>query len=151
MKEQLKMVAEFHKMTGNPVRDELYPTSLGLRFLRAHLVVEEAAELAKWLYLNDTVEIADAICDSIYVLLGTALALGLAPKLEALFAEVHRSNMTKDASPDSTTSENPLGNRVLRKGPNYRAPQLAEILWPLHVTDDDLDALRRVREAAEHL
>lgn len=149
MKEQLKMVEDFHYLTNNPVHHALHDAPAELRFLRAHLVTEEAAELTKALYFGDVVQASDALCDLLYVTYGTALALGLGSKLEALFAEVHRSNMTKDASPDATAQVNPTGNRVLRKGPNYRPPLLEPILYP-ELADNNLDAVKRVREAAEH-
>ena len=44
---------------------------------------------------NDIVEIADALTDMLYVFLGTFIAHGLQDIAEALFDEVHRSNMSK--------------------------------------------------------
>ena len=44
---------------------------------------------------HDIVEIADALTDMLYVLLGTFIAHGLQDIAEELFAEVHRSNMSK--------------------------------------------------------
>jgi predicted HAD superfamily Cof-like phosphohydrolase len=41
------------------------------------------------------VEIADALGDMLYILFGTALKHGLQHKLEAVFDEIHRSNMSK--------------------------------------------------------
>ena len=44
---------------------------------------------------NDLVEVADALADLQYVLLGTAHEFGMGACFAALFDEVHRSNMTK--------------------------------------------------------
>ena len=67
--------------------------------------------------------ILDAICDSIYVLIGLALKMGF--NLDEAFAEVHRSNMTKLGSD---------GKPVLRKdgkilkGPDFTPPNLRPFL-----------------------
>lgn len=64
-------------------------------------------------------EILDAICDSIYVLIGLALKMGF--NLDAAFREVHRSNMSKlgeDGKPIKRDD-----GKVL-KGPNYTPPNL---------------------------
>ena len=60
--------------------------------------------------------VADALGDLAYVVYGAALHFGI--DLDAVVAEVHRSNMTKTAA----------GNGKAVKGPGYRAPDLREIL-----------------------
>lgn len=68
---------------------------------------------------NARKDLLDAICDSIYVLIGLALKMGF--DLDGAFAEVHRSNMSKLG---------PCGEPILRedgkilKGPNFEAPDL---------------------------
>lgn len=131
MEREIKMVEEFHFMTGNPVgvRPTLDPkeVSAELLLLRAHLVTEEASELVKWMQQRNIVETADACCDLIYVAIGTAVSLGFGHLLPALFAEVNASNMTKNLSFEAgeTRAE---GRRILTKGANYRPPKLASIL-----------------------
>lgn len=61
--------------------------------VRSHLIGEELSEMAIAWAANDIVSVADALADLLYVVLGTAVTLGI--ELEPLFAEVHRSNMTK--------------------------------------------------------
>ena len=64
-------------------------------------------------------EILDAICDSIYVLIGLALKMGF--DLDGAFREVHRSNMSKlgeDGKPIKRDD-----GKVL-KGPNFTPPNL---------------------------
>lgn len=63
--------------------------------LRLQLIVEEVGELAEALFKGDLVETADALTDIQYVLDGTYLAFGLDGLKDALFDEVHRSNMSK--------------------------------------------------------
>ncbi|MGM0488023.1 MAG: phosphoribosyl-ATP diphosphatase, partial [Planctomycetota bacterium] len=67
---------------------------------------------------GDLVGAADAWADRAYVLFGDAVASGL-PAGE-LFAEVHRSNMSKDLVADGTGKAT--------KGTNYRPPNLVSIL-----------------------
>jgi len=61
--------------------------------LRKSLIQEEVGETLKALDERDLVEVADGIADSIVVLVGTALELGI--DLTAVWDEVHRSNMAK--------------------------------------------------------
>lgn len=64
-------------------------------------------------------QILDAICDSIYVLIGLALKMGF--NLDGAFREVHRSNMSK-LGPDGKPIKRADG-KVL-KGPNFTPPKL---------------------------
>lgn len=69
--------------------------------------------------------VAKELADVLYVTYGAADALGI--DLPAVFAEVHRSNMTKRA-PDGTVLRRPDG-KVL-KGPSYRPPNLDPLVPP---------------------
>ena len=53
---------------------------------------EEYLEAAK---KNDIIEIADALGDQLYILCGTILRHGLQHKIEEVFEEIQRSNMSK--------------------------------------------------------
>ena len=64
-------------------------------------------------------EILDAICDSIYVLIGLALKMGF--DLDGAFREVHRSNMSK-LGPDGKPIKREDGK--ILKGPNFTPPDL---------------------------
>lgn len=77
------------------------------RLYRAHLIVEEAGEVLQSLGLQDEVLLADAIADLLYVVVGTAVTFNI--PVEAVFDEVHRSNMTK--------SRDPNDRRMRRKDP----------------------------------
>ena len=102
--------------------DELLSYSkTDVRALRAHLIVEEAAEVLAALHARDEVALLDGLTDLQYVNLGTAATFDL-PSGDA-FVEVHQSNMTKQKSP-----KDPNGQRLRDKGPNYRPPNLAEVL-----------------------
>ena len=85
---------------------------------RAAMAMEE---LAEWLTAHERGELtaaADAWADRAYVLFGDAVAAGL--PAGKLFAEVHRSNMTKE--PDSAN----IGKAV--KGDEYEPPRLRDVL-----------------------
>ena len=53
---------------------------------------EEYLEAAK---NNDLVEVADALGDQLYILCGTMLRHGMQDKIEEVFREIQRSNMSK--------------------------------------------------------
>jgi predicted HAD superfamily Cof-like phosphohydrolase len=87
------------------------------------LLEEEVEEFAAASAARDLVEIADALGDLVYVAYGSAVTYGI--DLDAVLAEVHRSNMSKlDAD----------GHPVLRsdgkvmKSDRYTPPDVAGVL-----------------------
>lgn len=88
-------VKEFHELFDHPVLAAPAIPSEDRCALRVRLIQEELDELAEALRENDIVGVADALCDIQYVLAGAVLETGLSEKFSALFAEVHRSNMSK--------------------------------------------------------
>ncbi len=120
MKRQIEQVREFRKAfnLSTSVHDCDYQ-------LHCDLVDEELQEMAG---ANNNVEIADAIIDQMYLLIGYAINLQIEDKLEALFDEVHRSNMSKlDANGQPIYRED---GKVM-KGENYSRPNLKDILVTL--------------------
>lgn len=63
--------------------------------LRHRLMHEENEEYLEACKSGDLVEIADACGDMLYILCGTILKHGLEDKIEAVFEEIQRSNMSK--------------------------------------------------------
>jgi predicted HAD superfamily Cof-like phosphohydrolase len=63
--------------------------------LRHRLMHEENEEYLEACKSGDLVEIADACGDMLYILCGTILKHGLEDKMEAVFEEIQRSNMSK--------------------------------------------------------
>jgi hypothetical protein len=90
------------------------------RAKRIQLIVEEAAELCDALARNDEMMALDALADLDYVVHGTAVALDL--PLSDAFAEVHKSNMTKNVC------HRQPGMAPGDKGPDYKPPKIAETL-----------------------
>lgn len=63
--------------------------------LRFNLIKEENEEYLEACKNNDIIEIADALGDQLYILFGTILKHGLEHKIEEVYDEIHRSNMSK--------------------------------------------------------
>ena len=96
MIDQLRMLEEFHRVFGAHL--EYAPTadiSDETIALRVSLIQEELNEYRLAAETRDLVAVADALSDLMYVVLGTYVSHGLQDVAEALFAEVHRSNMSK--------------------------------------------------------
>ena len=86
---------------------------------------EEVIELHEAWSNKDIVEVADAITDCLYILIGTAIEFGLQDKLEDLFDEVHGSNMSKLDENGKPIYRN---DGKVMKSANYYKPDLKKIL-----------------------
>lgn len=126
MKKQLDAVKQFHQAFGLGI--SAYPCSdlpqevIKLRF---NLMKEENEEYLEAALKNDLTEVADALGDMLYILCGTMLEHGMQDKIEAVFDEIQRSNMSKlgnDGKPIYRQD-----GKVL-KGPNYFKPNIEKIL-----------------------
>jgi predicted HAD superfamily Cof-like phosphohydrolase len=96
-----------------------------IKQLRFELMKEENEEYLEAANKNDLVEVADALGDMLYILCGTIIEHGMQDKIEAVFNEIQRSNMSK-LGEDSKPIYREDG-KVL-KGPNYFKPNIREIL-----------------------
>lgn len=126
MQKQINAVRAFHTAFGLGVSDEL-KADLGPQknLLRYNLMREENEEYLEAVQNNDLVEIADALGDMLYILCGTILEHGLQHKIEAVFDEIQRSNMSKlDHDGQPIYRED---GKVM-KGPNYFKPNFSVIL-----------------------
>lgn len=115
------MVREFYLKHGLSC-DRPYPSSLSptQALRRIRLMHEELSEFIQAASYDHIIGMADALGDMLYVIYGTAVEMGI--DLDAVFAEIHRSNMTK------TPGAKDNGGKIL-KGPNYQAPSLESILF----------------------
>ena len=94
----IQQVAEFHTTFQHPIEQTpIIPAEKRCK-LRVELLAEELKELQQAIHDNDSVEIADALCDLQYVLSGAILEFGFGDKFKTLFEEVHRSNMSKSCA-----------------------------------------------------
>ncbi|AIZ43501.1 MULTISPECIES: pyrophosphohydrolase domain-containing protein [Cellulophaga] len=126
MKNKLEAVALFHETFGMGVANAM-KADLGSRknLLRFNLMDEENKEYLEAAENNDLVEVADALGDMLYILCGTILEHGMQYKIEEVFNEIQRSNMSKlgaDGKPIYRED-----GKVL-KGPNYFVPNIDKIL-----------------------
>ncbi len=126
MNHKLKAVQEFHEVFGLEIQHKpiakLEENKLKLRF---DLMAEENEEYLEAARNNDLVEVADALGDMLYILCGTILEHGMQYKIEEIFNEIQRSNMSKlgeDGKPIYRED-----GKVL-KGPNYFKPNILKII-----------------------
>lgn len=119
-----EMVREFHEAFGHPVRSVPSVPDRKRKRLRRKLIREEYRELMRALRKGDLIGAADGAADLEVVICGTMLEYGI--DLDAVFAEVHRSNMRKlgeDGKPIYRASDNKI-----RKPPNWQPPDIAGVL-----------------------
>ncbi|MFD2909570.1 hypothetical protein ACFSX9_12595 [Flavobacterium ardleyense] len=126
MQKQLNAVKLFHETFGLGVSTEMIADLGPLKNeLRFNLMKEENEEYLEAVQNNDLVEIADALGDMLYILCGTIVEHGLQHKIEAVFDEIQRSNMSKlDENGKPIYRED---GKVL-KGSNYFKPDFTAIL-----------------------
>lgn len=93
--DKIKSVEEFHTTfkIGNSEHIQLIDEKDYT--LRYNLIKEENEEYLEACKNGDIVEIADALGDQLYILFGTILKHGLQHKIEEVYDEIHRSNMSK--------------------------------------------------------
>jgi len=126
MKKQLDAVTLFHTSFKLGVAN-VPRASLGesVNLLRYNLMKEENEEYLEAVQNNDLTEIADALGDMLYILCGTIIEHGLQYKIEEVFDEIQRSNMSK--LDDNGLPIYREDGKVM-KGPNYFKPNFVEIL-----------------------
>jgi predicted HAD superfamily Cof-like phosphohydrolase len=118
MSPEQRMVREFHEKYGAPIRSTPKQIDVKDRMRRARLIFSEASEFLEAADKDDFVEMVDALADLLVVIYGAAVEMGV--DLEPVFAEVHRSNMSKNGGKDA-------GGKIL-KGPAWTPPDiLAEL------------------------
>jgi predicted HAD superfamily Cof-like phosphohydrolase len=124
--EKINKVKEFHSTFGLEYHES--PVSAidqKIVDLRHRLMQEENDEYLEACRNNDLVQIADALGDKMYILFGTIVAHGLQYKIEEIFDEIHRSNMSKlDDEGKPIYRED---GKIL-KSSNYFLPDIASFL-----------------------
>ena len=125
MKKFIDMVAEFHTAFNMPDPQDYKQLTPEQYELRHRLLEEENNEYLEACNHDDLVGIADALGDQLYIIYGTILKHGLQNRIEEVFTEIHRSNMSKlDIN----------GKPILRadgkilKGPGYFKPDIKKAL-----------------------
>jgi predicted HAD superfamily Cof-like phosphohydrolase len=93
--DKIKSVEEFHNVFKIGNADKVQLIAEKDYKLRYNLIKEENEEYLDACKNGDIVEIADALGDQLYILFGTILKHGLEHKIEEVYDEIHRSNMSK--------------------------------------------------------
>lgn len=122
MKKRLKAVREFHTAFGLGIKEKPI-ASLGREknLLRFKLMKEENEEYLEAVMKEDIVEVADALGDMLYILCGTILEHGMQDKIEEVFEQIQKSNMSKLGTDGKPVFRE--DGKVL-KGPDYFPPNL---------------------------
>ncbi len=122
----IEAVTLFHQAYGLCIENK--PTATlneATTTLRFNLMKEENEEYLEAAKEGNLVEVGDALGDMLYILCGTIISHGFQEKMEAIFDEIQRSNMSKlgeDGKPIYRDD-----GKVL-KGPNYFKPNLKAII-----------------------
>ena len=123
MNKQVEQVREFRSRFNLPIGNE---STQGMRHvnhaLHNKLISEEFQEMIE---ANNLTERCDAIIDQMYLLIGYAIDLGVADRLEQMFDEVHESNMSK-LGPNGMPLYREDGK--VMKGPNYFKHDLSKFV-----------------------
>lgn len=126
MNEKIEAVKKFHQKFDLGFQEK--PTAnIGLEKmeLRHKLMAEENDEYLEAAKNKDLVEIADALGDMLYILCGTIIEHGMQDKIDEVFEEIQRSNMSKLGSDGQPIYRK--DGKVL-KGPHYFKPNIEAIL-----------------------
>jgi len=124
--EKIDCVKEFHEVFKIGSREEPEGSISEAEYLLRHrLMQEENDEYLEACKRGDLVEIADALGDNMYILFGSILKHGLQYKIEEIFDEIQRSNMSKlDDNGQPIFRE----DGKIMKSKNYFKPDIKKIL-----------------------
>lgn len=126
LKDNIDKVREFHEVFG--IAFEHQPKAVLSEkdfILRYNLMKEENDEYLDACKEGNLTEIADALGDMMYILFGTIVRHGLQHKIEEVFTEIHRSNMSKlDENGKPIYRED---GKILKSN-LYFKPQIKEVL-----------------------
>ena len=120
----LQDVRAFHEACDVPVATSLGFPSRERIELRQRLLREEYLEWIAASSERDMVEVADALADMIYIIVGTALEFGI--PLDRVWDEVQRSNMAK-VDPVSGRVKRREDGKIL-KPQGWESPRISEAL-----------------------
>ena len=121
MNQEQQLVHRFHERFGLVQHTHPEVVERSVHRLRTLLIEEELAEFRNAAEAQDLVGVADALGDLLYVVYGAAVEYGI--DIEPVFAELHRSNMTKGHPSGECRKDGKV-----RKGPGYEPPRVREVL-----------------------
>ena len=119
-----ELMKEWHQKFDVPMKTAPEFPTKNRAELRYNLIKEEVKEFKKALNDGNIIEVADALGDLLYVTFGAGIEFGL--PMDALFEEIHRSNMTK-LWPDGKPVKRADGK--ILKPKTYSPPNLKKVLF----------------------
>ena len=126
MKHQIEAVKIFHEVYKLSYKENP-TTDIGLDKikLRFNLMAEENQEYFQAAKNNDLLEVADALGDMLYILCGTIIEHGMQDKIEEVFDEIQKSNLSKLGEDGKPIYRD---DGKVMKGPNYFKPNISKVL-----------------------
>ena len=118
-------VIDFHNKYGLVYTGKVRPLDKSTQAYRIHFLEEELKEFIQSANLDDTVGMADALIDIVYVAMGTAYMMGL--PWQKLWDEVQRTNMNKIRATDANQSKRKNSLDVI-KPEGWEPPNLKAII-----------------------
>ena len=118
-------VIDFHNKYGLVYTGKVRPLDKSTQAYRIHFLEEELNEFIQSANLDDTVGMADALIDIVYVAMGTAYMMGL--PWQKLWNEVQRTNMNKIRATDANQSKRKNSLDVV-KPQGWVGPDLKSII-----------------------
>jgi predicted HAD superfamily Cof-like phosphohydrolase len=126
MKEKIQAVKSFHEAFGLGLNNApIVNIGEDRKLLRFNLMKEENEEYYEAVKNNDLVETADALGDMLYILCGTIIEHGMQHKIDEVFNEIQKSNMSKLGSDGKPIYRE---DGKVMKGPNYFKPNIKAVL-----------------------
>ena len=116
MPDFIQLVRQFHEKFQIPVLDNPALIPEQRSSLRLRLIREEVEEYHQGVLKEDLPNIAQELADILYSVYGTILEHGLQDIIPEVFAEVHRSNMSKEYHP-----------LKIKKGPDFQPVDLRHL------------------------
>ena len=116
-------VAQFMRAMGQDIREKSGFPDRETIDLRLSLIEEECNELIDAINAKDIKEVADALCDLLYVTYGAGHAFGI--NLQVGFQNVHLSNMSKLGEDGKPINRD---DAKVEKVPNYFPPIIERAL-----------------------
>ena len=123
MNKEFQEVRQFHQAFGHPISDVPVSLTVERAQKRYAWMLEEINEFLDAVRVQDVVEQADAMIDTIYFALGTLVEMGVQP--DVLFRIVQHANMSK-LWPDGQPHYNEMGKVIKPKGWEDPHPKLQQ-------------------------
>ena len=119
MLDMVEDVLAFHRKFACYVGDYPHLPERSIVDLRLRLIREEYCELIEAIHRVDLAAIADAITDLMYVIIGTAITLGI--DIRPIWQAVQRANMAK-------TGGGTRADGKILKPPGWKAPDVSALI-----------------------